>query len=587
LNYSTQALDRWVADGRAGSPALLWQGEDGRSGSLTYGAALAETQRVANALLSLGLRRGDRVGIFMPLTLECALAILACARIGAIFTPIFSGYGAGAVATRLTDSGARLLITADGYFRRGRLVEMKEVADAAVAGAPGVGRVLVVHRAQRPKGSVPWTAGRDVWWEDVVPAQAPSRPAVDTDADEPYMIVYTSGTTGRPKGARHVHAGFPLKAATDQYLCFDVQPDDRVLWYSDVGWMMAPWMIQGALLLGATAVLYDGAPDWPAPDRLWHLVEQLGVTVLGLSPTLVRGLMRHGQEPLRGHDLSGLRAIGSSGETWSPDAWWWCLREVGGGRTPIINYSGGTEIGGGIVSGTTVEPLRPCAFAGPVPGMAADVVDESGQSVRGGVGELVVRQPWVGMTQGFWGGAPGEDPAREQAARERYLETYWSRLPDTWVHGDWALADEDGSWFLLGRSDDTIKVAGKRLGPAEVEAAVAGHPALAEAAAVGVPHPVKGEEVYLFCVLRPGQAPGPELAEELAQRVVGELGRTLRPGRVLFTAELPKTRNAKVMRRLIRVVASGSDELGDTTGLENPQAIEAVRASLRAGTQAG
>ena len=262
---------------------------------------------------------------------------------------------------------------------------MKEVADAAVAGAPGVERVLVVHRAQRPAGERPLdggprrvVGGRGAGAGARVPGRATRTP------DEPYMIIYTCGTTGRPKGARHVHAGFPLKAAADQYLCFDVQPDDRLLWYSDVGWMMAPWMIQGALLLGATAVLYDGAPDWPAPDRLWQLVEQLGVTVLGLSPTLVRGLMRHGEEPLRGHDLSGLRAIGSSGETWSPDAWWWCLREVGDGRCPIVNYSGGTEIGGGIVSGTTVEPLRPCAFAGPVPGMAADVVDDAGRRCAGG-----------------------------------------------------------------------------------------------------------------------------------------------------------------------------------------------------------
>ena len=357
-----------------------------------------------------------------------------------------------------------------------------------------------------------------------------------------------------------------------------------MLWYSDVGWMMAPWMIQGALLLGATAVLYDGAPDWPAPDRLWQLVEQLGVTVLGLSPTLVRGLMRHGQEPLRGHDLSGLRAIGSSGETWSPDAWWWCLREVGGGRTPIVNYSGGTEIGGGIVSGTTVEPLRPCAFAGPVPGMAADVVDDAGRSVRGGVGELVVRQPWVGMTQGFWGGAPGRRPGSGSGRRGSVT---WrptgrvSRTPGCTATGPWSTAT--ASWFLLGRSDDTIKVAGKRLGPAEVEAAVAGHPALAEAAAVGVPHPVKGEEVYLFCVLRPGQA-----AEALAWRRAGASGWSASSAGPCARAgccsprELPKTRNAKVMRRLIRVVASGSDELGDTHRTGEP-AGDRRRAGVRSG----
>ena len=581
LNYSTLALDRWVAAGRGDAPALIWEGEEGTRQSLTYAGALAEVSRAAHALIALGVRPGDRVAVFMPLTLECAVATLACARVGAVFTPIFSGYGAGAVATRLEDSGARLLITADGYFRRGKPVAMKEVADAAVAAVPGVERVLVVRRGAREAADVPWTAGRDVWWDAAVGGQPAAFAPAPTAANDPYMIIYTSGTTGRPKGARHVHAGFPLKAAADQYLCFDLQADDRLLWYSDIGWMMAPWMIQGALLLGACAVLFDGAPDWPGPHRLWDLVERHRVTVLGISPTLVRGLMRLGEAPLRRHARSSLRAIGSSGETWSPDAWWWAFDRVGEGRCPIVNYSGGTEISGGIVSGTTVEPLRPCSFAGPVPGMAADVVDDAGRPVRGQVGELVVRRPWVGMTQGFWSGPPGEDPQRAQQARERYLATYWSRLPDTWVHGDWAMVDAAGAWHILGRSDDTIKVAGKRLGPAEVEGAAAGHPALAECAAVGVPHAVKGEDVYLFCVLHPGWAGDVALAAEVATRVAGELGRALRPGRVLFTRELPKTRNAKVMRRLIRAVASGSAELGDLTGLENPGAIEAVREALR------
>jgi acetyl-CoA synthetase len=580
LNYTVAALDRWVAAGRGDAPALLWEGEDGAQRSLTYAEALAEVCRAAAALRQLGIGAGDRVAVFMPLTVECAVVTLACARVGAIFTPIFSGYGAGAVASRLVDSGARLLVTADGFFRRGKLVAMKEVADEAVAAAPLVERVLVVHRAGRDAATLPWVAGRDVWWHDVAAGGPAFVEPAPTDANDPYMIIYTSGTTGSPKGARHVQAGFPLKAAADQYLCFDVQPDDRVLWYSDIGWMMAPWLIQGALLLGATAVLYDGAPDWPAPDRLWQLVDRHAVTVLGVSPTLMRGLMRHGTEPLRRHSRRTLRAIGSSGETWSPDAWWWSLREVGEGRCPIVNYSGGTEIGGGIVSGTTVEPLSPCAFAGPVPGMAADVVDDAGRSLRGQVGELVLRQPWVGMTQGFWGGVPGGDPARLEAARRRYLDAYWTRQDGTWVHGDWAIVDPSGAWYILGRSDDTIKVAGKRLGPAEVESAAAGHPALAECAAVGVPHALKGEEVYLFCVLRQGHQPAADLGDEIAARVTAELGRTLRPGKVLFTRDLPKTRNAKVMRRVIRAVACGQQALGDLTGLENPGAIDDLRDAL-------
>jgi acetyl-CoA synthetase len=611
FNYTAAALDRWVAQGRSDTTALIWEGEDGPTRSLSYRQLLDEVGRAANALRALGIGRGDRVGIYMPLTLECAVATLACGRIGAIFTPIFSGYGAGAVATRLDDAGARLLITADGFYRRGQVVPMKQTADEAAALSPTVEKVLVVSRLPS-KHAVPWTAGRDVWWDELVPAQPPACPPEDTAASDPYMIIYTSGTTGQPKGARHVHAGFPLKAAADQLLCFDVQPggagddggdrkdagegpavrQDRVFWYSDIGWMMAPWLIQGALLRGAAAVLYDGAPDWPAPDRVWSMVARHRVTVLGIAPTAIRALMRQDAAHVRRHDRSSLRALGSSGEPWNPDAWWWYFREVGEGRCPIVNYSGGTEISGGIVGCTTIELQKPCSFTGPVPGMAADVVDSAGNSVRGVVGELVVRQPWVGMTQGFWRGPTPQDQRgeteRARAADERYLQTYWSTLPDTWVHGDWALIDGDGAWFIHGRSDDTLKVAGKRVGPAEVESAAMTHPAVAEAAAVGVPHDLKGEDVLLCCVLKPSHASGSvagvdgALASEIAEAVVAVLGKTLRPGRVVFTRELPKTRNAKVMRRVVRALCLGKEELGDLSGLENPSAIESIRTALGA-----
>ncbi len=577
FNYTSSAIDRWIEAGRGDAEALAWEGEDGRQQRLTYHELRDAVGKAANALRSLGVRKGDRVGIYLPLTIECAVATLACGRIGAIFTPIFSGYGPGAVATRLVDSGARLLVTADGFYRRGQPVPMKQLADAALQVAPSVERVLVVRRTGQ---AVPWQAERDVWWHEVIEAQPAACPPAETDANDPYMIIYTSGTTGRPKGARHVHAGFPLKAATDQALCFDVQPGDRVFWYSDIGWMMAPWLIQGTLLLGGTAFLYDGAPDWPAPDRIWALVERHRLTMLGIAPTAIRGLMRHDVAHVRRHDLGSLRVLGSSGEPWTPDAWWWFFREAGQSRCPIINYSGGTEVSGGIVSATTIEPIKPCSFAGPVPGMAADVVDEAGRPVRGEVGELVVRQPWVGMTRGFWGGPPGEDPAREVEARQRYLETYWSRLPDVWVHGDWALVDGDGFWYIHGRSDDTIKVAGKRVGPAEVEAAAVTHAAVAEAAAVGMPDALKGEEVAVFCVLRAGFEPSEALRREVADAVAAQLGKALRPGLVAFVPELPKTRNAKVMRRVIRAICLGKADLGDLSGLENPSAIDAARAAL-------
>jgi acetyl-CoA synthetase len=419
---------------------------------------------------------------------------------------------------------------------------------------------------RRIGGEVPWVATRDVAWDEIVSKQSPACETLVTDAEDPYMLIYTSGTTGRPKGALHVQAGFPIKASQDLAHCFDLQEDDTLFWLTDLGWMMGPWAIQGGLTLGAKVLLYEGAIDYPRPDRLWEIAARHGVTVLGISPTAVRALMTKGDEWPKHHDLGALRAFGSSGEPWNPSPWWWLFREVGQQRRPIINYSGGTEISGGIVSGFTIAPLKPCAFAGPVPGMDADVVDEDGRPVRGQVGELVIRQPWVGMTHGFW-----QDP-------DRYLETYWSRWPDLWVHGDWALIEDD-AWYILGRSDDTIKVAGKRVGPAEVESAAVAHPSVAEAAAIGVPHEVKGEVLVLLCVLRPDQSPSEPLRQEIRDLVARHLGKSLKPDEVRFVAELPRTRSAKILRRVAKGAYLGKSDLGDLSTLENPSAIEAVRNS--------
>jgi acetyl-CoA synthetase len=395
-------------------------------------------------------------------------------------------------------------------------------------------------------------------------ARRPS-PTPTTDPETPYMIIYTSGTTGRPKGALHVHGGFPIKGAQDLAHCFDLGPGDRLFWFTDLGWMMGPWAISGALLLGAELVLYEGAPDYPAPDRLWALVERHRVTHLGLSPTVVRALMALGTDPVAAHDLSSLRVLGSTGEPWNPESWWWFFNHVGGGRLPLINYSGGTEVSGGIVSCNVLTPIKPCSFGGPSVGTAADVIDASGASVRGVVGELAVRQPLPGMTRGFW-----QD-------RERYLETYWSRVPGTWVHGDWALVDEDGYWFIHGRSDDTLKVAGKRVGPAEVESAAVAHAAVLEAAAIGVPHEVKGEVIVIFVRLRPGERDDPELRRAIADKVVEQMGKALRPEAVHVVTDLPRTRSGKVMRRVARAAYLGADP-GDLSALENPLALEAIRA---------
>jgi acetyl-CoA synthetase len=339
-------------------------------------------------------------------------------------------------------------------------------------------------------------------------------------------------------------------------------------WISDIGWMMGPWELLGMTILAGTVVTYNGALDYPGPDRLWAMVERHEVNLLGVSPTLIRALMPHGEAPVRRHRLASLRILGSTGEPWNPEPWRWLFDVVGGGQLPIINYSGGTEVSGGLVAGNVLTPLKPAAFAGPPPGIAADVVDEQGHPVRNQVGELVVRAPWIGMTRGFW-----RDP-------ERYEQTYWSRFPGTWVHGDWAAVDQDGLWYILGRSDDTIKIAGKRLGPAEVESVLVEHPAVVEAAAIGMPDAMKGQSLACFCVLRSGNEGGPALADELAHLVAARLGKPLKPAVIEFVPDLPKTRNAKVMRRVIRAAYLG-DALGDLSSLENPRAVEAIRAIAR------
>ena len=546
--------------------AIIFEGEEGVTARLTYGELSAAVRKCAAGLRALGVRPGDRVGIFLPLTPECAIATLAVSAIGAIYTPIFSGYASDAIAGRLRDCDATVLITADGFRRRGQIVPMKETADAAVDGAPSVRTVIVVPRLGREIR----LRSREVSW-DYVMSQSGDESVADTSPEDPYMLIYTSGTTGRPKGAVHVHGGFPVKAAQDQAHVFDLQAGDVLWWFTDIGWMMGPWLIAGGLINGATILLYDGAPDYPDAGRVWSIVERHRVTHLGISPTAIRGLMRAGEEPVRRYDRSSLFVLGSTGEPWNPEPWWWYFDVVGEKRAPLINYSGGTECSGGILGCTTWTPLKPTAFAGPVPGIAADVADAAGRALRGAVGELVIRRPWPGMTRGFW-----RDP-------DKYLTTYWKRFPDVWVHGDWARIDEDGFWYIEGRSDDTLKVAGKRIGPAEVESAATAHAAVLEAAAIGVPHELKGEVIVVFVVLRPGHTAAAGLAGEIAESIAQRLGRPLRPDAVRFVADLPKTRNAKVLRRVIRAAYLGKEDLGDLSSLENPLAVEQIKeACLRA-----
>ncbi len=565
MNIVHNCLDKWAGTDVAQRTAIACEDEPGTVITLTYGELTRDVNRCASALRRLGITKGDRVALFMPMCPELVIAFFAVIKIGAVILPLFSGYGPDAVATRLNDADAEAMVVADGFWRRGQRVAMKAVADEALAAAPSVRHVIVASRLGE---SVSMRAGRDHRWSDLVAGQPDDCPTERTAADDPLMIIYTSGTTGRPKGAVHTHCGFAVKAAQDMVHSFDVHSGERMYWVSDIGWMMGPWELLGMTLLGGTVVTYDGALDYPGPDRLWSIVERHRVNVLGVSPTLIRTLMRHGDAPVRAHALESLRILGSTGEPWNPEPWRWLFDVVGGSRLPIINYSGGTEVSGGLVAGNVLTPLKPAAFAGPPPGIAADVVDEQGHPVRNEVGELVVRAPWIGMTRGFW-----RDP-------ERYEQTYWSRFPDTWVHGDWAAIDADGLWYILGRSDDTIKIAGKRLGPAEVESVLVEHPAVLEAAAIGVPDSVKGQTLACFCVLRSGYEGDRALVDRLKALVAERLGKPLRPESIEFVADMPKTRNAKVMRRVIRAVYLG-DELGDLSSLENPQSLDAIRRVAR------
>lgn len=547
LNIGTACLAR----GSEKQPAVVWEGEEGTVRSWSYKALRLAVDRCAAGLRASGIGKGDAVGIHLPMMPETVALLVALARIGAIAVPLFTGFGPSAIAARLLHVGAKAVFTTNAFPRRGKLVASKAAIDEASA-AP---LVVVVERVEN--FPVPMHAGRDITWSELSSLSGSSDPEL-TSAEDPLLLIYTSGTTGAPKGILHTHCGFPVKAAQDMALNIDAGPGERISWVTDIGWMMGPWLIYGGLLLGATITLYDGAPDYPNPDRLWCFCSRQGVSILGVSPTLIRSLAVHGSEIVNRHDLSQLRILASTGEPWNPEPWRWLFETVGKSRLPIINYSGGTEISGGILSSNPLLPIKPCAFAAPCPGIDADVVDESGHPLRGAVGELVIRNPWIGMARGFFG------------SNDRYLETYWSTFPGLWRHGDFAEIDPEGQWYIRGRSDDTIKIAGKRLGPAEVESILTSHPSVIEAAAIGVPDERKGSELVVFCVLR-----APADAAELQDLLARELGKPLRPREVHLVDALPKTRNGKVMRRLLRAALLGLP-LGDISNLDNPQSLDAI-----------
>ena len=567
INLTYNCVDRHAHDAEmAGRPAILWEGEDGAVRTVTYAQLEGEVSRVVNGLKTLGVGEGDTIGVYMPMVPEAVVAAYACAKLGAIYMPIFSGFGAAAISTRLNDASAKVLFTCDGFFRRGSRVDMKIVADEAVAESPSIEHVIVFKRFGDM--DTPMTP-RDISWSSAFDGESPQAESAHLDPETPFMIAYTSGTTGKPKGSVHVHGGFLVKIASEVAYQLDVKPDDVLYWVTDMGWIMGPLEMVGTHAAGGAVLMYEGAPNFPGPDRLWDMCSRHGVSILGVSPTLVRALMPSGEEPVRSHDLSRLRIMGSTGEPWNPEPYRWFHEVVGGGRCPIINLSGGTEVGACFLGQSPVIPTKSCSLGTPSLGMAMSVLDAEGNPCPPGeVGELVCTKPWPAQTRGFW------------KAPDRYIETYWSRWPGKWVHGDWASIDEDGYWFLHGRSDDTLNIAGKRIGPAEFESAAVNHPAVVECAAVGVPDPVKGETVWCFCIVSPETERTPELTAEVMKAITDELGKAFKPAQVKFVSELPKTRSAKILRRAIRATVLGEDT-GDLSSLENPSALEDVERAIR------
>jgi acetyl-CoA synthetase len=560
LNVVWSCVDRHADDPeQAKRIAVTYEGDAGQRRTLTFGALKREVDRFAAGLQRLGVVKGDRVALFMPPLPEAAVAVLGSAKIGAIVVPAFSGYGSDSLAARLQASEAKVLVTTDGTTRRGKPVPMKSIADGAVAASTSVRNVVVIRSSGE---QVSMMEGRDHWWSDVAVPLPPrgSQAAIGLDPNDPLFIIYTSGTTGAPKGIVHSHIGYLLKSAIDFGYAFDAQPGDTIAWIADMGWMLGPLMIIGALHCGAGIVLIEGLPDHPRPDRLWRIVERNRATILGIAPTAARGLRSRSDGARPDADLSSLRAFASTGEAWDTPTWHWLFESVGESRLPILNYTGGTETGGGILSCYTIAPQSPASFCGPLPGMDVDVLDADASPTQE-IGELVVRNTWVGMTHSFW---------RDDA---RYLDTYWNRWPDTWVHGDLASIDQDGYWHIHGRSDDTLKIAGRRVGPAEIESALVAHDGVAEAAVIGVPDKIKGQAVVAFVVSRPGAAA--LRSDALIAGVTQRIGKAMAPSQVHVVDGLPKTKNGKIMRRAIRARYLG-DRIGDLSALDATTSLDMI-----------
>ena len=564
-NIVHDALDKHIGTPRENKIAYYFEGEPGDTRKLTYKDLYREVNKLANALKQLGVKKGDRVGIYLPMIPELPIAMLACAKIGAIHSVVFSGFSALAFRDRINDCKAKVVITCDSFYRRGKTVPLKKQTDEALEDAPSVEHCIVFKRTGE---EIPWKEGRDLWWHEIVKDQPEECETEKMDANDPLFILYTSGTTGKPKGIVHRHGGYAVGVATTLKWVFDIKDDD--IWWcaADIGWITGhSYIVYGPLILGATSVIYEGAPNYPNPDRWWEIIEKYKVTILYTSPTSIRLFMRYGEEWVKKHDLSSLRLLGSVGEPINPEAWVWYYKNIGNERCPIMDTWWQTETGHFMITPLPITPLKPGSATKPFPGIQAEVFNEEGEPITNAGGNLVILKPWPGMLKGFYG-----DP-------ERYKKTYWSKYPNVYLAGDVARKDEDGYFWIQGRADDVLNVSGHRIGNAEVESALVSHEKVAEAAVIGKPHELKGECIVAYVVLKEGVEPSEELKSELREHVAKEMGKIARPDEIWFVSDLPKTRSGKIMRRVIRAKALGQD-VGDISTLANPEAVEEISKAI-------
>jgi acetyl-CoA synthetase len=571
LNASYNCLDRHVEAGGGGKVAYHWEGEPGEERTITYKELLDEVCRFANALKALGVRRGDRVAIYLGMVPELPVAMLACARIGAPHSVVFGGFSAESLRDRINDAEAKVLVTADGGYRRGQVVPLKVNADDAVTGCPSIEHVVTVRRTG---GDHPFTPGRDHWYHELVAEQQPECEPEEMDAEDLLYLLYTSGTTGKPKGIAHSTGGYLTQVAATHRMIFDIQQDDVYWCAADIGWVTGhSYIVYGPLANHTTGIIYEGAPDWPDKDRLWEVAEKYGATILYTAPTAIRAFMRWGPEYPEQHDLSSLRLLGTVGEPINPEAWVWYWRHIGGERCPVVDTWWQTETGAILITPLPgITPLKPGSATFPFPGIEADVVDENGRTVGlGGGGYLVLKRPWPAIARTIWG-----DP-------DRYVQTYFGKYgPETYVAGDGAKRDEDGYYWLLGRIDDVMNVAGHRLSTYEIESALVDNLKVAEAAVVSRPDDLVGEAIVAFVTLKSGFEGTDDMAKELRDHVSTKIGKIARPHGIIFTSDLPKTRSGKIMRRLLRDVAQGR-ELGDVTTLANVEIVEQIHTMVDSG----